>query len=326
MPDIPEYRFVDADLEPGLEHSPFVAWDVSAHVPHVADPRTLELRRLPRIDDGPERFDAYLSADGSTVVTSHHRWVGVGTGTTTTMRTSLATLERTQIAEITVRPSERLRQCFDAGLNVSASALSWTTKQFNSAGTEVLDSTTTTTLSSASSTGELEPYLKILGHEIILGDEALTAAQLSPDGSRLAISVAPRPPEPGMSFCSTLVIDIETGDTVADIGEYSLHGTRSWSPDGRHLLVRRSMRLSVLEVETGTLTTPPGLPVDVHLQPKKRVHRVQGWHAPGQLVSVIQDGSLNTFFAVDVQMGPMSPLWAVRSPGTTMFHMAAPSS
>ncbi|WP_129590666.1 hypothetical protein [Sanguibacter massiliensis] len=323
MTDIPEYRFVDAELEPGLERTTFLAWDGSTHIPHAADPRTYELRRLPGLEGTAERFYAWLSADGTSVISSHHRWLEPGIVDHRILQTLLPTLLRSPIAQTTSGRLDHFRQSFDIKVDVILAAQSRAATSSSPSGSNAPAWSQSTTLSLSESGGELTPALEIPGHQIRLSDEAMTAAQLSPDSSRIAFSVNPQPVEPGMNSATTAVVDSGTGEAVAELGVYGLHGTQSWSPDGRRLLVRNATTLAILDVDSGILTSPPGLPREIHLQPKKRVHRVQGWYDDNHVVSVFQEGPINSMFAVNIYDGATTPLCTVKKQGLTLFHIAA---
>ena len=322
MPDIPEFRFVDAELEPGLERSPFLAWDVSAHVPHVADPRTHELRRLPHLDDTPQRFDASLSADGTTAITTHRRVTGDGIFMITSLRVAIPTVQQSLVDASPFSATDRVLRSFDMSSTMTLAAESRANRISSEEQLGLAAGQSATVIKLAEAEAQLEPSLVVPDHALAIGDDALTAAQLSPNSSRFAISVTPTEHTPKSSFASTLIVDVASGETLVEIPDLYLHGTRSWSPDGERLLVRGTTGVSVYDIQTHSLTAPLGLPEKFHLQPKTRVHRVQGWHDDEQVVTAFKDGPLNTFFAINLIDGRMTPLYSVRSRGATMFHIS----
>lgn len=87
------------------------------------------------------------------------------------------------------------------------------------------------------------------------GDIPDRAAQLSPDGTRLALAIS----EAGTWSARLVVLDMATGERVNQAGAIPW-GSAAWSPDGHRMLVLTSAGLEMLDLNTNETVPLPVAP------------------------------------------------------------------
>ena len=335
MPDIPVFRLNDDIIPGGLGFAPFLVWAGDRSRPRVPDVRSGLLYRAPEHLGTARTSMVRTTPDGRTLLSVYKHAIDVEDSRLVSVTSTPGGGDQQVVGSVDSTFRHRVRA--DIAGAAGLVTLGLTTRVLGGRfaglrGGHYSEYNSQVLLRRTPRAPQV--FLDLPFHDLLRSDEELNSVQPSPDGGTLAVTSSFDPPErtdsTSMPLWSTTLWSTETGAQVDDHPWLALHGTRSWSPDGTRLLVldARTLHASmpaprILDLTTGDLTCPPGLPPVTYMLPRTRFHRILGWAGNEHIVTAYKAGRTHALNLVELATGDVEPVATIHNDVYTWFQIAA---